>query len=154
MHVDCPLDPSNARTESVGIIPEQTAGLDTAEVVVAGGRGASSQEAIDCLQGLVAAFGKHFAKVEIGVSRPLVDAGLFPRSRQVGQTGERVSPRLYVAVAISGATQHVSGILGSKKIIAINRNKDAPIFDVADYGVVGPLEDVVPALAGTLEELM
>jgi electron transfer flavoprotein alpha subunit len=149
---DCVLDPSIARTESVGIMPEQTVDLDTAEVVVAGGRGASSQEAIDRLHDLVAAFGNHFMKAELGVSRPLVDAGLFPRSRQIGQTGERVAPQLYVAVAISGATQHVTGILGAGKIVAINRNKDAPIFDVADYGVVGPLEEVIPAIIGKLEE--
>jgi electron transfer flavoprotein alpha subunit len=96
---------------------------------------------------------ERFEKVELAASRPLVDAGLVVRSRQVGQTGERVSPRIYMAAGISGSTQHLSGMIGSRTIVAVNKDKDAPIFKVADYGVVGPLEEVLPGFVGKLEGL-
>ncbi len=82
-----------------------------------------------------------------------MDAHLVPSSRQVGLTGEKVTPELYIAIGISGSLQHVTGILGAKKIVAINTNPKAPIFQVADYGVIGNFEEVIPALTRKLEEL-
>jgi electron transfer flavoprotein alpha subunit len=110
-------------------------------------------EGIGELQQLIAALGPFFSQVELGASRPLVDAGLLPRPRQVGQTGERVAPRIYIAVGISGAIQHLSGIINSEKIVAINTDREAPIFGVSDYGVVGPFEEVLPAVAQALKEI-
>jgi electron transfer flavoprotein alpha subunit len=88
-----------------------------------------------------------------GGQRHLVDAHLVPSSRQVGLTGEKAAPELYITIGISGALQHVTGILGAKKIVAINTNPKAPIFQVADYGIVGNFKEVVPALIKKLEEL-
>ncbi len=151
---DCGLGASDARTRTVSLIIESDAGLDAAEVIVAGGRGIGTADGVKHLETLAEALRKRFAKVEIGASRPLVDAGLFSRSRQIGQTGERVSPEVYFAVAISGSSQHLSGMIGSRRIVAVNKNADAPIFDVADYGVVGAFEDVLPALAAQLGEML
>lgn len=140
--------------KSLGIVPEAEAvSLSQAEAIVAGGRGVKAAEGIEQLQGLVGALRKYFSKVELGASRPLVDEGLLPHSRQVGQTGEIVSPQLYIAVAISGAAQHLAGIGGSKKIIAINKDPEASIFEAADYGVVGQYEDIVAALIEQLGAL-
>jgi electron transfer flavoprotein alpha subunit len=149
----CDLNPSLARVRSMEVVPGQNVSLDKAEAIVSGGRGVKTQEGIDELQKLAGVLGKFFDKIEIGASRPLVNAGLLSRSHQVGQTGEKVSPQLYIAVAISGAAQHVSGIVGSKKIIAINKDGEAPIFDVADYGVVGSFEEVIPSFIEQLEGL-
>ena len=96
---------------------------------------------------------RYFNTVELGASRPLVDAGLLPSSRQIGLTGEKVTPQLYIAVGISGASQHLTGILGAKKIMAINSDPKARIFEVADYGVIGDYKGVIPALKQKLEEL-
>jgi electron transfer flavoprotein alpha subunit len=151
--LECDLNASLSRTKSMGILPGQSVSLDKAEVIVSGGRGVKTQEGVDELRKLEGALERFFDKVEIGCSRPVVDAGLLPRSHQVGQTGEKVSPELYVAVAISGAAQHISGMVGSKKIIAINKDREAPIFDIADYGVVGTFEDVIPSFIEQLEGL-
>ncbi len=148
----CELDGSLALTQSISMIPEGSAGLDLADVVVAGGRGAGTPEGITLLEELARTLRRRFARVEIGASRALVDAGLFPRARQIGQTGETVSPEVYVAVAISGSTQHVGGMAGSKTVIAINKNSDAPIFEVSDYGAVGTLETILPAFIRQLED--
>jgi electron transfer flavoprotein alpha subunit len=150
----CELVPSLALTESLALVPGKDAvSLTMAEAIVAGGRGVKTAEGIQQLQRLVGALKKYFSKVELGASRPLVDEGLLPHSRQIGQTGEKVSPQLYIAVAISGAAQHMGGIGGSKKIIAINKDPEASIFEASDYGVVGQYEDVVPALIRKLEML-
>ncbi|MEW6665422.1 MAG: electron transfer flavoprotein subunit alpha/FixB family protein [Thermodesulfobacteriota bacterium] len=151
--LQCGLDPSLTRVKSVEIVPGQNVSIDKAEAVVSGGRGVKTQEGINQLRRMAATLERFFHKVEVGASRPVVDAGLLSRSHQVGQTGERVSPQLYIAVAISGAVQHVSGIVGSKKIIAINKDAEAPIFDVSDYGVVGSFEEVIPAFIEQLEGL-
>jgi electron transfer flavoprotein alpha subunit len=151
--IDCALTPAIACSRLVKVVPGQNVSLDKAEAIVAGGRGVKTPEEIGQLERLAGALGKYFDRIELGASRALVDAGLLSRSHQVGQTGEKVSPQLYIAVAISGATQHVTGITGSKKIIAINKDKEAPIFEVADYGVVGSFEEVIPAFIEQLEVL-
>ncbi len=154
MPFHCKLDPALALTESLALVPEKDAvSLTMAQAIVAGGRGVKTAEGIQQLQGLVGALKKYFSKVELGASRPLVDEGLLPHSRQVGQTGEIVSPQLYIAVAISGAAQHMAGIVGSKKILAINKDPEASIFEASDYGIVGRYEDIVPALIKQLEAL-
>jgi electron transfer flavoprotein alpha subunit len=148
-----PPDRTFERLEWVRTVPGENVTLDKADAIVAGGRGVKGTEGLKVLEGLIDALKNHFDRVELGASRPLVDAGLLPKSRQLGQTGEKAAPQLYVSVAISGSSQHVSGISGSKKIIAINKDVEAPIFEIADYGVVGPYESIVPALVGKLKEL-
>lgn len=148
---ECDLSPS--LTETLETIPGESVSLDKADAIVSGGRGVKTIEDIEALRTLVGALRKYFGKVELGASRPLIDAGLLPHSRQVGQTGEKVSPQIYVAVAISGAAQHMAGLLGSKKIIAINKDPEAPIFGCSDYAVVGWYEEIVPALVKSLQDL-
>jgi electron transfer flavoprotein alpha subunit len=153
IHLDCQIDPSLALTEKIAIVPEEVVNLGQAEVIVGAGRGVKNIEGVEELKKLISTLKHFFDRVELGASRPLVDAGLLPRSRQVGQTGERVAPRLYIAVGISGAIQHLSGMINSERIVAINPDREAPIFGVTDYGVVGPFEEVLPALVQALKEM-
>jgi electron transfer flavoprotein alpha subunit len=150
---DAVLETSSRRTELVEIIPGDMVRLDKAEAIVAAGRAIKGRDGLAAVEELAGALRSYFTTAEVGASRPLVDAGLLPRSRQVGQTGERVAPRIYFAVGISGATQHVSGMSGSHTVVAINKDGEAPIFEVADYGVVGQYEQVLPALIQKLREL-
>jgi len=159
---DPALDGSLAKTELIKKVTGERVSLDKADAIVAGGRGlkiegdkqeGDKQEGLKQLEELVGVLKNFFGKVEVAGSRPLVDAGWLPPSRQIGLTGEKANPQLYIAVGISGASQHLSGILGSKKIVAINKDERAPIFKSADYGVVGRYEDVIPALIKKLKEL-
>ncbi len=115
--------------------------LADADIIVSVGRGAKDQAGVDLVKALA-----NDLKAGFGSSRAMVDGGFMPHGKQVGQTGKIVAPSLYMAVGISGAIQHLAGMSGSKVILAVNRDPEAPIFNVADYGIVGDLFEVVPAL--------
>jgi electron transfer flavoprotein alpha subunit len=121
--------------------------LTAAEIIVSVGRGIREQANLPVVEDLAQAFG-----AELAASRPICDSGWLPMERQVGSSGQTVAPKLYVAVGISGAIQHLVGMKGAKIIVAINKDSNAPIFEVADYGIVGDLFDVAPALAAEVRK--
>ena len=120
--------------------------ISEADVLVSVGRGIEEEENIEIIEELADAMG-----ATVSASRPIVDNGWLPQDRQVGQSGKKVTPDIYIAVGISGAVQHVAGMKGSDTIIAVNTDPSAPIFDIADYGIVDDLFDVVPALTAEFE---
>ncbi len=121
--------------------------LTASEIIVSVGRGIREQSNLPVVEDLAQAFG-----AELAASRPICDAGWLPMERQVGSSGQTVAPKLYVAVGISGAIQHLVGMKGAKTIVAINKDSNAPIFEVADYGIVGDLFEVAPALAAEVRK--
>jgi electron transfer flavoprotein alpha subunit len=131
------------RTKPQAIFKEakQAVDLTQAEIIVAVGRGIKEQKNIEIAKQLAEALGG-----EIAASRPICDSGWLPMDRQIGSSGQTVAPKLYLALGISGAIQHIVGMKGARAIIAINKDSEAPIFEIADYAVVGNLFDIVPPL--------
>jgi electron transfer flavoprotein alpha subunit len=119
----------------------QAVDLTQAEIIVAVGRGIKEQKNIDIAKQLADALGG-----EIAASRPICDAGWLPMERQVGSSGQTVAPKVYIALGISGAIQHIVGMKGARAVVAINKDAEAPIFEIADFGVVGNLFDIIPPL--------
>ena len=144
------LDPAAARVVPRELIRGNIAKLDLGEapVVVAGGRGLRAAENFQLLEDLAAAFGN----AAVGATRAVTDDGWRPHEEQIGQTGRLVSPDLYVACGISGAIQHLAGMRTSRTIVAINKDPEAPIFKMADYGIVGDVLDVIPALTAAVRQ--
>ncbi len=146
--VDITLTASQIRNHPGELFREsaQTVDLSVAPLIVSVGRGIKEQENIAIVQELADALG-----AELAASRPICDNGWLPMERQVGSSGQTVAPKLYLAVGISGAIQHLVGMKGAKTVIAINKDENAPIFEIADYGVVGDLFEVVPALTKAIQ---
>ena len=143
------LNSDDIKSSSEPEFQESSSGVDltAANVIVSVGRGIESQDNIPMVESLAEAMG-----AEIASSRPVVDMGWLPSYRQVGSSGQVVSPNLYFSVGISGAIQHVVGMKGSKNIIAINKDEEAPIFEIADYAVIGDLMEIVPKLTEELKK--
>ncbi|SEO54552.1 electron transfer flavoprotein alpha subunit apoprotein [Halogranum amylolyticum] len=145
---DVDIDEGAVRSRVTGFEEVGSGDVDIseAEVLVSVGRGIEEEENLELVERLADALG-----ATLSSSRPIVDAGWLPKNRQVGQSGKVVTPKIYLAVGISGAVQHVAGMKGAETIIAINTDPNAPIFDIADYGIVGDLFEVVPALIEQFE---
>ena len=126
---------------------ERAVDLTAASVIVSVGRGIKEKDNLPMIEELAQALG-----AEVAASRPICDNGWLPMERQVGSSGQTVSPKVYVAIGISGAIQHLVGMKGAKTIVAINKDPEAPIFEVADYGIVGDLFDIVPALTAEVKK--
>ena len=146
--ITCAADAIRAKVVDVVKEISETVNLEEADVIVAGGRGVGSAENFAILKELADALGG-----VIGATRAPIEAGWISRAYQIGQSGKSVAPKLYIACGISGATQHVAGITGADYIVAINKDEDASIFDIANVGIVGNLLEVVPVLTAEVKKL-
>ena len=142
------INESEIKTQSEEPFKEEAGGIDltNAEIIVSIGRGIGKEENLPIVRTLVEALG-----AELGSSRPIVDSGWLEPSRQIGSSGQNVAPKLYLALGISGAIQHVVGMKGSKNIVAINKDSEAPIFEIADYGIVGDILEIIPKLSDAIQ---
>jgi len=149
--LDISIDPSVIKVKVVEQVEEKSEGvkLEDAQVVVSGGRGIGSTENFKMIWELAQLFDG-----AVGGTRAACEQGWLPMSRQIGQTGKIVSPKLYIAIALSGAMQHITGFTGSKCIVAINKDPDANIFKVAHYGIVGDYKEALPGLIEKFKELL
>lgn len=148
--VQIEIPPGTIRTQPGERFREarQTVDLGQAEIIVAAGRGIKSPDNLEIVKKLAEALGG-----EVGASRPVCDSGWLPMDRQIGSSGQTVAPKLYVALGISGAIQHQVGMKGSRTIVAVNKDKEAPIFEIATYGIVGDLFEIVPPLIEEIRKI-
>jgi electron transfer flavoprotein alpha subunit len=147
--VSVELKPEQIRTKPLELFKEAKSAVDLtqAPIIVSVGRGIKAPENIPQAEALAKAIGG-----EMAASRPICDEGWLPMERQIGSSGQTVAPKLYLALGISGAIQHVVGMKGARTIVAINKDQNAPIFEIADYGIVGDIFEVMPALTAALEK--
>src|SRR6202166_1946918 len=145
--VEIPAGTVRTKPQEVFKEAKQAVDLTQAEIIVSVGRGIKEQKNIELAKQLADALGG-----EIAASRPICDSGWLPMDRQIGSSGQTVAPKLYLALAISGAIQHIVGMKGARTIVAINKDQNAPIFEIADYGIVGDIFEIMPALTEALEK--
>ncbi len=147
--VSVDLKPEQIRTKPLDLFKEAKSAVDLtqAPIIVSIGRGIKAPENIPLAEALAKAIGS-----EIAASRPICDEGWLPMERQIGSSGQTVAPKLYLALGISGAIQHVVGMKGARTIVAINKDSNAPIFEIADYGIVGDIFEIMPALTEELQK--
>jgi len=148
--VELELEENNIKTRIVNVVKEiaETVDLESAEVIIAGGRGMGNADNFKLVEELAGLLGG-----VVGATRPAIEAGWISKNHQVGQSGKIVGPKLYIACGISGAVQHVSGMVGSDYVVAINKDEDAPIFEVANVGIVGNVMEALPIMINEIKQM-